>query len=442
MAASVFDSLHLSKLFQTGDLAALFTDSAEMRALLLVEGALAKVQGELGVIPEISGAFLHRAAMEVQIDPAGLAEATAQNGVSIPAFVAALRKTLEAPEHAQYLHWGATSQDIIDTALMFRLKRAFTHILSTLKRQLNIIAELSEKHSGTILPARTWGQHATPTSFGALTATWGRPLLALYNEMDARKDAGFWVSLSGAAGTSSALGPKAAQIRAGLAEALGLHNPAYSWHNDRTPVTTLAAWATRLTNTLAKMGADLAELTMTDLGEVQLGGAGGSSTMPQKQNPVGAGAIMALAAHVTALNSVLQGAAAHKQQRDGAAWISEWLTLPQLVLGTGAALVHAERLASDLSPNSKRMKANIESGQGMIFAEALSFALADHMPRPEAQNKTKELCTTALKTGKNLAQVAAEAYPEVELGEVFDMTAQLGAAPQEARAFAAAVRAL
>ena len=442
MAASVFDSQHLNKLFHTGDLAPLFTDSAEMRALLLVEGALAKVQGELGVIPEVSGMFLHRASMEVQIDPSGLADATGQNGVSIPGFVAALRKTLEAPEHAQYLHWGATSQDILDTALMLRLKRAFGHLQTTLKEHLTTLAELSKLHAETPMVARTWGQHATPTSFGAAIAAWGQPLLSLYNEFEARKGTAFWVSLSGAAGTGAALGPKAGETRAALAKALALHDPEHSWHSDRTPITWLASWATRIANALSKMAADLADLSMTEIAEIRLGGAGGSSTMPQKQNPVGAGTILALATHVTALNSVLQSAASHKNQRDGAAWISEWLTLPQLVLGTGAALVHAAKLSANLKVDAQQMQSTLESGYGLIFAEALSFALAEQMPRPEAQDRAKELCSEAAKSGTSLAELAQQAYPDIAFGDTFKTSSQVGAAPEEARAFAAAVGAL
>jgi 3-carboxy-cis,cis-muconate cycloisomerase len=190
------------------------------------------------------------------------------------------------------------------------------------------------------------------------------------------------------------------------------------------------------------MAADLSELTMTELAEVTLGGSGSSSTMPQKQNPVSAGVIAALATHVTALNSSLQASAQHAQQRDGGAWITEWLTVPQLVLGTGAALGHAERMAAALTPNTEQMNATLHSGKGLIFAEALSFALANAMPRPEAQLKTKELCASVMSTGKTLAEAASELFPEIDFKDVFEAKAQLGSASEEARAFAVAVRAL
>ncbi len=442
MAASVFESQHLAKLFPTGELGRLFTDSAEMRALLLVEGALAKVQGELGVIPAESGAFLHRASMEIQIDPAGLAEATGANGVSIPALLAAARKALEAPEHAQYLHWGATSQDILDTALMLRLKQAFKVLEKNLMQHLNNLAKLADLNTKTPMPGRTWGQHATPTSFGAVVAAWGQPLLALHREAEGLRNTAFWVSLSGAAGTSSALGPKASETRAALAKALGLTDPAHSWHGDRTSIMRLAAWATRLTNALAKMAAELGDLSMTGIAEVTLGNSGGSSTMPQKQNPVAAGVICALAAQANGLNSTLQAAAAHAHQRDGAAWISEWITLPQLILGTGAALAHAEKLSSSLSPNPEAMRGALTAGNGLIYAEALSFALAEIMPRPEAQAAVKELCKQVGETGQELSDIAAKAYPDLAIADIFNPTNALGAAPDEARAFVKAVRAL
>ncbi|WP_342665286.1 lyase family protein [Roseicyclus elongatus] len=124
MSVTPFDSALYRGLFGDDEIARLFSDTAELRAMMLVMGTLARVQGRAGVIPEVSGAFLHRAAMEVQIDPAGLAAATARNGVTVPGLVTAFRAALNAPEHAPYLHWGATSQDVQDTALMLRLRQA------------------------------------------------------------------------------------------------------------------------------------------------------------------------------------------------------------------------------------------------------------------------------------------------------------------------------
>ena len=165
MAGSVFDSALYAGLFPTGDVGRLFTDTAETRAMLLVEGLLAKVQGAQGIIPAESAAFITRSTMELQVDPAGLAKATGQNGVSVPALVTAFRTLMLAPEHAQYVHWGATSQDIMDTALMLRLRQALTLIETDFMALLQTLGNLAQTHADLPMAARTYGQHATPTSF-------------------------------------------------------------------------------------------------------------------------------------------------------------------------------------------------------------------------------------------------------------------------------------
>ncbi|SNR64954.1 lyase family protein [Puniceibacterium sediminis] len=441
MPASPFDSAHLSKLFDTGEAARLFSDSAEIRAMLLVEGALAKVQGAAGVIPELSAAAIHRATLEIQMDPAGLAEATGQNGVSVPALVTAFRALMQAPEHAQYLHWGATSQDILDTALMLRLRQGLALFDAGLDATLKALATLSAAHADTPMAARTYGQHATPTSFGATVAAWGWPLLTLLEELRAIRAAGLPVSLSGAAGTATELGADAPALRAALAEALGLSDPGHSWHSDRTVILRLAAWITRTATALGKMGEDLLLLTQSGLAEVRLGGAGGSSTMPQKQNPVAPSVLVALSHHALGLNTTLQGAGLHRQQRDGAAWFTEWLTLPSLCLSLSAALKHAQNLAETLAPNTQAMSATLDSAQGLLAAEALSFALTSRMSRPDAQAEVKMLCKEVIANGTHLRDAALARWPDLPPA-LFLPDTQMGQAPHEARAFAAAVRAL
>ena len=148
MAASLFDSPLYAQLFNTGDAGRLFSDSAAIRAMLLVEGALAKVQGGLGVIPEISAAAIHRASMEIQMDPGAIAGATGQDGVVVPGLVAAFRAEMNAPEHAQFVHWGATSQDIIDTALMLRLRQALALAEGRDVHDRHMICDVAGRHAG------------------------------------------------------------------------------------------------------------------------------------------------------------------------------------------------------------------------------------------------------------------------------------------------------
>ena len=441
MTGSLFDSPLYSGLFPTGEVKRLFSDSAAIRAMLLVEGALAKVQGQAGVIPEISAAAIHRASLEVQIDPGALTQATAQNGVPVPALVAAFRSEMKAPEHAQYVHWGATSQDIMDTALMLRLRQVLVLLEQDIRTVLDALAGLAQEHAHTVMAARTWGQHATPTSFGAVAGSWGAPLADLLDGLPALRDSALIVSLSGAAGTASALGAGAAQQRADLAAALGLADPACSWHTDRAPVLAISGWITRVAVALGKMAEDVIAMVQSETGELVLDGAGASSTMPQKQNPVAASAMVSLHAQINAANALLHGAGTHRFQRDGAAWMTEWAALPQLVLGSASALRHAVALTGGMRPDIARMRANLDSGAGLIFAEALSFALAGAMPRPQAQATTKELCQKVMAEGSDLKTVAQAAFPDLD-ETVFDPERQLGTAPDDALAFAARVGAL
>lgn len=439
MSASVFDSAIFGELFPVGETGRLFTDSADVRAMLVVEGALARVQGARGIIPEISAAAISRAALELQIDPGGLSSPTGSNGVSVPALVAAFRNLMQAPEHAQYVHWGATSQDIMDTGLMLRLRQALVLIEKDAMEVLNTLARLADRHADLPMAARTYGQIATPTSFGAVVAAWGAPLLALMHELPVMRKACLLVSLSGAAGTASQLGADPAGLRAELATALNLQDPQRSWHSDRTPILRISDWLTRLTLAFGKLGEDLTLMTQSELGEIVLDGAGASSTMPQKQNPVQPSVLVALARQNTGLHAVLQGAGMQRQQRDGAAWFTEWMCLPQIVLGAAASTRIAARLGPALTPVPHRMKAGVSGGLGVVHAEALCFELAATLPRPEAQARVKALCREAQDTGTPLAELVARDHPEVDSARIFDPGQQMGQAPQDARKFAAGV---
>lgn len=442
MAGSLFDSALFAGLFPTGEAGRLFTDSAEIRAMLLVEGALARVQGAQGVIPDTAAAAIARAAMEVQIDPAALAGPTGQNGVCVPALVAAFREAMQAPEHAQYVHWGATSQDIIDTGLMLRLRQALVLIEADIMATLRRMGDLATDHAELPMAARTYGQHATPTSFGALVASWGAPLVGLVRELSELRTTCLLVSLSGAAGTGAALGPDAVAIRAALAGDLGLGDPGRGWHTDRTPLLRIADWLVRVALALGKMGEDVIELSQSGIAEISVQGGGASSTMPQKSNPVAASVLVALARQSTGLLGGLHASALHRHQRDGAAWFGEWLSLPQIVLGTASAAHVAAGLAERVAPDRGHMAQALADGLDTIHAEALSFALAAHMPRPEAQAAVKTLCAEAVATGTPLRRLVGRDWPQLDAETLFDPARQLGNAPHEARSFAAGVAGL
>ncbi len=442
MAASIFDSVMFSGLFGDRETAALFSDSAEIRAMLLVEGELARAQGKRGIIPADSAEAIWRASREVQIDASALSAETGRSGVVVPALVRAFREVMQAPEHAQFVHWGATSQDIIDTGLMLRLRQVAGLWEQRLKELLRALGELAETHAGLPMAARTWGQAATVTSFGAVVAGWGAPLLAHVDRLHELRPRVFCVSLSGAAGTAAALGQQAPELRADLAHALKLNDPGRSWHSTRDGIGELSGWITLVAATLGKMGQDLVLLAQSGMQEIAIGHGGGSSTMPQKSNPVHPSLLVALAGHVNGLNASLQGAQLHEQQRDGGAWMREWLALPQACIGLARSLDVAAGLARVIEPRPEAMRAQVDASRGLIFAEALSFALAAHMPRPDAQALVKEMCGRVASENRHLSEIAAEKLPAAEIAPVFDARVQLGMAPREARHFAEETRRL
>lgn len=440
MPASPLDSAIYRDLFGDAELARLFTDSAEVRAMLLVEGTLAKVQGGLGLIPQTAAAFLHRASHEVQVDPAALAASTGKNAVPVPGLVAATRTALQAPEHAAWLHYGATSQDIAETGLVLRLRQALAIMESRLTATIRHLGALADAHADTPMMGRTYGQDAVPTTFGAVCAAWGAPLLRHRERLAQMRPRLLTVSLSGAAGTLSAMGHLGPQVRAGLAQALDLHDPGDSWHAQRDRTGEFAAWCGAVTASLGKMGADLILMAQSDRREVQLGASGGSSTMPQKENPVGPSVLVALARLSAALEGAIRGAGVHAEQRDGAAWMTEWLTLPQLALATGRALALAQDLTGSLTPDPQALRRPLDAPPGLWAAEALTFALSATMPRPAAEKAVKTLVAKALETGTPLAELAAQGHPGTDWHARLSPGAVLGEAPAIARRFAAAAQ--
>lgn len=440
MPASPFDSAMYRDLLHDADTARLISDSSEVRAMLLVEGALARVQGAAGLIPDTAAAFIARSAMEVQINPAALAAETGRSGVPVPALVAAFRKAMQAPDYARYAHWGATSQDIIDTALALRLRQMLTLWEERLRAILATLAALAESHAETPMAGRTWGQVASPTTFGAVVAAWGAPLLRHLERLEEMRPRLLAVSLSGAAGTSSALGDDPAALRAALAEDLGLADPGESRHTMRDTMAELSGWITLVTGTFGKMGRDLSLMTQSERREITLGRTGGSSTMPQKQNPVDPELLIALASHCAVLNTGMQTAQVHAQQRDGAPWFTEWLTLPTLCMAMGRATALARTLTASISPDIPNMARHIDDGSGLIWAEALSFALSDHLPRPEAQAVLKALCAETQGSGAPLPDLMARDHPGTDWRALCTPQAQWGTAPAEARSFARRAR--
>ena len=434
MAITPFDSAIWRELYGDAEIAALFTDSAEVRAMLLFEGALARVQGRLGLIPEVSAAAISRAAETVMIDPAGLAAGTASAGVSAPALVEAFRKAMEAPEHAAHIHHGATSQDVSDTGLVLRLRRALDILDGRLEALIAALGDKARTEAETVMAARTRSQVATPTTLGAKIAVWRSSVARCRDRLTALRPRLLRVSLAGASGTLAAMGPKGPEVAAALAEELGLTHDPVPWHAARDNVAELGGALTLLTGALGKIGVDLAGLMQSEVREVSAGVGGGSSTMPHKANPVGPEALIALARANAGIVGRLFEAQLHAQEREGAAWALEWLTLPQIVIAAGAATRHAAALIGTLEAKPEAMRATMAATNGLMLAEAATFALAAHMPRPEAQALVKAACREATETGAHLRDVlAGKTDAPVDWSAVFDFAGYAGAAADIAR---------
>ncbi len=434
MTVSPFDSQIFASLLSDSEVASLFADQAAVARMQDFEAALARVQGRLGIIPAEAATAIDKALGEITLPQAALTEGTANAGVPVPALVAALRAEMD-PEAGQYLHWGATSQDVMDTALVLTLRDA----LEILERHLDEVIEklglLAEKHRGTLVAARTRSQQALPTTFGLKVVTWQTPLQNHRTRLQELRPRLLALQFGGAVGTLSALGERGVEVMEALAAELDLACPPVPWHVQRDGLAEFAAWLSLVTGSLGKMGQDIVLLSQSEVGEVREaapgGSRGGSSTMPQKANPVASEALVTLASLNATLLPGLHQALLQEQERGGATWQLEWMTLPQMVVAAGASLRQAAYLAANLQVDEVRMRANLESSQGLLLAEAATFALAEHLPRPEAQALVKEACREALQSGRHLMDLLAERCDApVDWNRVRDPTNYLGVADE------------
>lgn len=397
----------LDPLLTDDEVAGLLGDAALARAMVAVERGLARVQGRLGVIDPAAAARIDAALAGFEPDLADLARGTAAAGVPVPALVAQLRRAVGG-EAGQRVHWGATSQDILDTALVLCLREALRVLEARLEAVARALATLADAHRATRTVARTRFRQAVPTVFGLKVAAWLAPLARHRARLGELKQRLFLVQLGGAAGNLAALGERGVAAMEALAAELDLGCPPLPWHSQRDGVIELAAWLALLTGSLGKMGLDLLLLAQDEIGEAREARGGGSSTMPQKANPIRAEALVTLARRNAAAAAGMHEAALHAHERDGAAWALEWALLPGMAAAAAAALAHAATLARALVVDPERMRAILEASPGLVLAEAASLALADHLPRAEARALVEAACREAAASGCDLLAILAE----------------------------------
>lgn len=418
-----------SPIFGCGEISALLEDSAICNAMIQVEVALVQAQADHGLVPEASASAIANRLGNARVDLADLESGVASAGVPVPALVKSLRTQLDARD-ADWLHYGATSQDIVDTAYCVCFKACLSHIEGEMTRLIDRLDELSSRHAHTLMLARTRGQLATPITLGLRLAQWAQPLISLETESGAVRAAALRVQLGGASGSLNVFGVKGAEVSKSLAARLGLEDTA-PWHTDRSGVRRLANWLSRIVSAAAKIGRDFSIASRGEIGELRPSEGGASSTMPHKSNPILAEALQSLVPMATACEAALSASSAHAEERDGAHWPVEWIMMPMLFGATGAALAHGRNLLNQMVVNTDAMKARIDTLPD-VKAEAIVFALSREIGRVEASR----VVTEALGTKRPMHEVF-EQYPDVDLeAAISDAAFTTTAAETAARVFA------
>jgi 3-carboxy-cis,cis-muconate cycloisomerase len=425
----------LDSIFTTPAMAETFSDRARLQAMLDFEAKLARAEARCDVIPASAVDPIGAACRAELYDLGALAAATGLAGNPAIPMVQALRGRVGG-DAARFVHFGATSQDAMDTGLVLQLRAALDLIEADLDRLAASLTGLARAHKGTLIAGRTWLQQAQPTTFGLKVAGWldalGRDRARL-GEWRAR---GLVVQLGGAVGNLAALGPGGLEVAAALAAELGLACPRLPWHTARDRVAEAGTVLALLVGTLGKIARDVSLLMQTEVGEAFEPGApgrGGSSAMPQKRNPVGAAAVLAAAARAPALASVLLAAMPQAHERGLGDWPAEWDTLPEICGLAGGAAAQMVNVVAGLEVDAARMRANLDVTRGQIFAGAAAAALAQR-GAASAHAIVERACRRAVAEGRHLREVLG-AEPDVksllsdaDLDRLFDPAAAVGLA--------------
>ena len=353
MSTAPFDHPFLSGLLGDAETAALFSAESDIAAMLRFEAALAQAEADEAVIPAEAGPAIAAAFEATRLDMARLALGAARDGVVVPDLVRQLRAMVGAP-HGEHVHFGATSQDVIDTSLALRLGDVLQIFTRRLDGVVAALDALDATYGATPMMAHTRMQEAIPVTASRKILSWRDPLLRHLARLPAVADEVRLLSLGGAAGTLDTLGDKGPAVAARMGAALGLRVVARPRHNERDGIVALASWLALVTGSLGKMGQDIVLASQSELGEIRLASGGGSSAMPHKVNPVGAEVLVALARFNAIQAGGMQQAMVHENERSGAAWTLEWMLLPQMAVATGAALLTAAKLLDGLTFRARR----------------------------------------------------------------------------------------
>jgi 3-carboxy-cis,cis-muconate cycloisomerase len=400
----------LAPMLSSAAMRAVCDDVACLQHMLDFEAALARAEAATGVIPTSAVNPIAKACNAELFDLAALAEAATRSGnLAIPlvkALTADVART--DADAARYVHWGATSQDVIDTAAMLTLRAGIDALLPDIDRAIAGFANLARRHRDTPMVARTWLQHALPMPFGLKLAEYAAALHRSRLRLQRLRSEGMALQFGGAAGTLAALGDKGLLVAERLAQELKLPLPHAPWHAHRDRIAEAASVFAIVAGTCGKIARDVSLMMQTDVAEAfePAGeGRGGSSTMPHKRNPVAAATALAAATMAPNLAATIFAAQVGDHERSAGPWHAEWPTLPTLLLVTSGALAAIVDIAEGLEVDVARMRANLDTSHGLIMAEAVTMALAEKIGKSEAHHLVEAASKKAIAEKKHLRNV-------------------------------------
>jgi 3-carboxy-cis,cis-muconate cycloisomerase len=441
----------LDRLFRYEAIDRIFSDESYIQSLLEFESALARAEAAAGVIPAADAPIIAAACRAEDFNVGELASQAALAGnVAIP-LVKKLTELVakQNKNAARFVHWGATSQDAIDTAVVLQLRRVLEVIDQDLARLTSTLASLAEKHRATPVAARTWMQQALPTTFGFIVAGWLDAILRHRSRLADLRSRNLTLQFGGAVGTLAALAGRGPSVAKALAAELRLPLAPIPWHTHRDRIVEIAAALGLCTGTLGKIARDIslhAQTEIAELAEPVGEGRGGSSTMPQKRNPVTCATVLAAAQRVPGLVSTMLSSMIQEQERGLGGWQTEWETLPEIISLSGGALHHLAEMLPGLHVDAHRMLENLDATRGLIFAEAVTMALGDRLGKVPAHMLVESACKKARVENRHLKEVLC-AEPGLhgyltpaDIEGLFEVRNYLGSADEFVRRVLAEVR--
>ena len=400
----------LQRAFGDAEMEAIFSEEATVDAWLRTEAALALSQAEVGELSPTRAQAIAAVCTLEHVDLPALWADMGNVGYPILPLVRQLTDRLPESERGS-LHYGATTQDIMDTGLSLQLEGAISRLSTLLDGLGDALAEEAAAHADTVIAGRTHGQQAVPTTFGAKLATFLQQCTRLRSDLVSTRSVCCLVSLHGAAGTSAGFGPRIGEVRAATARRLGLLDAPAPWHVTRDGLATFGAVCARAAAMTARLAREVIDLSRTEIGEVSESTGhhrGASSTMPQKANPIDSEAIVGMAASVTVMSASLYRAMEAGHERAAGEWQIEWHQLPQVAVLTAGCLLIAGRIVRQLNVDPARMAANLAAEQGRTLAEAYMFELAPELGREVAHDHVYAAATRSKAEGLELRDVLQE----------------------------------